>query len=43
MSVVNCIECNAYVDTDFESFDFELGLCEECQERKYNEKVHGKS
>ena len=37
MSVVNCIECNAYVDTDFECFDFELGLCEECQERKYNE------
>jgi hypothetical protein len=34
MSVVNCIECNEYVDTDFEPFDFETGLCMKCLESK---------
>ena len=34
MSIVNCIECNKYVDTDFDDFDFETGKCMDCWEDK---------
>ena len=38
MSVMRCDGCEKDVDTDYkDTFDFELGLCEECQERKYYE------
>jgi hypothetical protein len=35
MSVVNCIECNEYVDTDYDDFDFETGMCMECYEHAH--------
>ena len=30
MSVMICSECENYIDTDFDDFDFETGKCMEC-------------
>jgi len=30
MSVMICKECEGYIDTDFEDFDFETETCERC-------------
>ena len=32
MSVMICSKCEAHIDTDFDDFDFELELCEDCME-----------
>lgn len=30
MSVMICITCEKYVDTDFKEFNFDTNQCEEC-------------
>ena len=34
MSMMQCIECGDFVDTDFDDFDFETGMCRRCIESK---------
>jgi hypothetical protein len=34
MSVVMCPTCEDYIDTDFEDYDFETGMCRRCIESK---------
>jgi len=32
MSIIICDNCNKPIDTDLDEFNFDLGICEECQD-----------